>query len=143
VFLLGRSSEAVGRVLFVGNVEYGPSLTIEQIDAFLRDVFSPFGDIESVSVSKFAERSRETRNARFAHVCFARRSALEKCLRADEAEYQRNLARVAETWGFGYLAQPQTKQGVSFCFRSLCVFGATRLISSVVSFASDLCTAAE
>ena len=45
------SSNTKGRVAFVGNVDYGKDRTMEEIDAYLRDLFSAFGDIESISVS--------------------------------------------------------------------------------------------
>ena len=45
------SSNVKGRVAFVGNVDYGKDRTLEEIDGYLRDLLSAFGDIESVSVS--------------------------------------------------------------------------------------------
>ena len=48
-----------GRVLFVSNVDYGLKRTHTDIDGYLREIFQGFGEIISVSVSKFKRRVQE------------------------------------------------------------------------------------
>lgn len=112
-----------GKVAFIGNVDYGLRMTYEEIDGYLRDLFQGFGDIESVSVSKFkGERRNDSNNdediqdeddwyqlkkrerenntmSRFAHVAFAKKGALKAALTASDATYYQLGESIVKKWG--------------------------------------------
>jgi RNA recognition motif-containing protein len=83
---------------------------MERIDEFLRALFGAFGSIEAVSISKFSEHAKSTRNSRFAHVVFERREALQRALSAPEEEYARNTSKVSQRFGLAKQCAPKTKQ---------------------------------
>lgn len=70
------------RTLFVGNVDYKLNLSSQDIHDIMKDLFSVFGEIVSISLSDFSKNtlsssSSNQRNARFAHVEFSTRSSLK------------------------------------------------------------------
>ena len=96
-----KSPEDLGRVLFVGNVDYGFNRGLDGIDAYLRTLFGIFGDILSVSVSSFESDSAfeyDTR-ARFAHISFHKKSSLKAALKADDRVFCERGLVVAKEFG--------------------------------------------
>lgn len=94
------------RTLFVGNVDYAKERTLEEIDGYLRSLFTAFGEIESVSVSDFKppttndddvteeekaieadERVASCFQSRFAHIVFAKKNALKSAVAASDAAF--------------------------------------------------------
>ena len=49
------SSSGKTKTLFVGNVDLLHSMSHDDIGAYLRELFAPLGEVESVSVSSFAD----------------------------------------------------------------------------------------
>jgi hypothetical protein len=96
-----KNEEILGRVLFIGNVDYGINKTTQDIDQYLHSLFSIFGQIESISVSEFDMQSLETVDirARFAHVVFTKKSSLKAALRADDSVYQEAARETAAIFG--------------------------------------------
>lgn len=91
-----------GKVLFVGNIDYGFDRSLEEIDGYLRALFGIFGEIVGVSVSSFesAESSVEhDTRARFAHVTYRTRSALKSALKADDKVFCERGVVVAQEFG--------------------------------------------
>lgn len=85
------------RILFVGNVDYKRNMSHEDIDQYLRILFFRFGDVVSVSVSSIDHLKNIS--SRFAHVTFAKKSALLAALNASNAEYLDAGREVASTFG--------------------------------------------
>eukprot|EP00597_Dinobryon_sp_UTEXLB2267_P004223 CAMPEP_0170067522 /NCGR_PEP_ID=MMETSP0019_2-20121128/6834_1 /TAXON_ID=98059 /ORGANISM="Dinobryon sp., Strain UTEXLB2267" /LENGTH=208 /DNA_ID=CAMNT_0010274925 /DNA_START=1571 /DNA_END=2197 /DNA_ORIENTATION=+ len=69
----------------------------EEIDDYLRLLFSRFGEVESISVSEF-EKDQNI-NSRFAHVQFTKKSAVSAALKASENEYNDAGNEVASQFG--------------------------------------------
>lgn len=93
------SSESKGRTLFFGNVDFGREFSSEQVESFIKDFFAGFGEVESVSLSHFKERSSVTRNTRFAHVVFSKKRTLKAILEAPDEEYRLIASRINDVWG--------------------------------------------
>ena len=72
------SKNGNSNVLFVGNIDYKPDMTLQQIDDFLREIFGIFGEIETISVSEFDISPQ--RNSRFAHITFKNKSSVTSAL---------------------------------------------------------------
>jgi hypothetical protein len=76
------------------------------MDAYLRAVFESFGDISGIAVSDYNDDT--SRNARFAHVEFVKRSACSAALGASDEDYVGVGATVAEIHGLGGRCAPKT-----------------------------------
>jgi len=96
--------ENPGKTLFVGNIDYIPFMSHEDIDKYLRILFGRFGDISSISVSEFSNNSNDKDNTRFAHVVFAKKSSIKLILNANDNDYELACQEVAET--FSLLQDP-------------------------------------
>ena len=99
-----KVNKANGTTLFVGNVQYRFDLTNENIHDLMHDLFSVFGDIESVSLSDFpidcSLPNTAMRNAAFAHVEFKKKSSLKAALSANSGPvYDEIKVKVASKWG--------------------------------------------
>jgi len=92
-----NSSSKGCKVLFVGNVDYRLNISNEEIDEYLRLLFSRFGEVESISVSDFEKD--QSINSRFAHVNFTKKSAVSAALKASENEYDDAGNEVASKFG--------------------------------------------
>lgn len=98
--------ETNGRTLFVGNaVDFCGERVAEDVDAYMRDFFGMFGEVESISVSSFGEDSENIgeRNSRFVHVLFAKKSSLRAALAAPDSTYHSAGVEMAKRWGTGAL----------------------------------------
>ena len=104
LYLKEHSAGASGsksKTLFVGNVDLVHEMAHEDISAYLRELFGPLGEVESVSISSFAEAQGKGSNSdnqnaldapssshlsstpsRFAHVVFSKSSAVKAILHA-------------------------------------------------------------
>lgn len=95
--------------LFVGNVHYQFNLTNENIHDLMHDLFSVFGDVESVSLSDFPidcsiPPTSVMRNAAFAHVEFKKKSALKAALSINSSPiYDEIKEKIVSKWGFKHL----------------------------------------
>lgn len=85
-----------GKVLFVGNVDYMQNMTHENIDDYLRCIFSPFGSINGISVSAFKDGMEA--KSRFAHIEFEKKTAVKLAMQASEQDYLESGKTVAENW---------------------------------------------
>lgn len=99
-----RVNKASGTTLFVGNVHYRFDLTHENIHDLMHDLFSTFGEIESVSLSDFtidcSTPTSATRNNAFAHVEFKKKSALKTALSTNSAHvYEEIKEKITSKWG--------------------------------------------
>jgi len=88
--------ENPGKTLFVGNIDYLPFMTHEDIDKYLRVIFDRFGEIMTISVSEFANQSNDKDDTRFAHVIFTKKSSLKVILNANESDYELACQEAAE-----------------------------------------------
>ena len=94
----GKASKATaGNVLFVGNVEYRINMTNEEIDEYIRLLFSRFGDIENVYVSVIPANSTAT--SKHAHVEFSKKSSMKLALNASDSDYELAGKEVCEQFG--------------------------------------------
>lgn len=93
-------------------------MTDEQVDAYLRELFSCFGDIESISVSKFKTQHEDTsssRNARFAHVVYRKKKSVKEALKATDEFYDEIGATIANKYGIAELiARKKTRDIIKF-----------------------------
>jgi len=78
----------------------------DAMDAYLRAVFESFGDISGIAVSDYNDNT--SRNARFAHVEFDKRSACSAALGASDDDYVGVGAAVALSHGLGGRCAPKT-----------------------------------
>jgi hypothetical protein len=90
---------AKDRTLFVGNIDYGRKLETDEVEAFIADLFSSFGDVESVALSQFKKEVGTTRNTRFAHVVFDKKKAVKLALQATDQMYADINHNIIENWG--------------------------------------------
>lgn len=86
--------------LFIGNIDYGTQLDYDRMNRFLRNIFSGFGNIESISVSDYDENENK-QSSRFAHVKFEKKAALKGALSADDEMYAKIFNEVASVYGLG------------------------------------------
>lgn len=86
----------VGKALFVGNVDYLPMMSHEDIDKYLRVLFGRFGEIVHVSVSEFSSASNDKDNTRFAHIIFTKKASVKLILSANDNDYTLACKEVAE-----------------------------------------------
>jgi len=97
----------------------GGMMSYQDIDAYLKTLFSDFGKIESVSVSKVKQvgkdgndndellpsdkaynyRNENNENSRFAHVTFVKKSAVKSILAASDSVYYELAKQMALQWG--------------------------------------------
>ncbi len=96
----------------------GGVMSYQDIDAYLKELFSDFGKIESVSVSKVKQTTKEgnddeilpsdknynyrnenNENSRFAHVTFVKKSAIKSILAANDSVYYELAKNIAFKWG--------------------------------------------
>ena len=110
------------KTLFVGSVDLQHGMTHEDIAGYLRELFSPLGAIEAVSVSSFAEaegkRAQATQGSssssgdgnvssgasRFAHVQFAKASSVKAVLQAVTNglfSASSSMTEITRRWGLG------------------------------------------
>jgi RNA recognition motif-containing protein len=74
------------KILFVGNIDYMPDITHDEIERFLNKLFSPFGPIKTIHVSDIKE-AREDVTARFARIEFEKKSSIKLALNASDMDY--------------------------------------------------------
>ena len=97
-----KASEDRGKVLFVGNIDYGFDRSLDAIDGYLRALFGIFGEISGISVSSFESTESSTdydTRARFAHITYQTRSALRSALKADDRVFCERGLVVAQEFG--------------------------------------------
>lgn len=104
---IGNSS---GRIIFVGNIDYRINMSYEDIDAYLRLLFSRFGDIKEITVSSFSPDS--TASTRFAHVEFSKKSTVKFALGVSDEDYAIGCREVAEKFGFETYFRPKTAKEI-------------------------------
>jgi len=123
IHLDGDADKTKSRTMFVGNVDLGRTLSHAEIDGYLRDLLGGFGEIESVSVSHFStegannssssssrkHRHETTRNARFAHVVFVKKTAVKAALAASDADYSKLGLDIGARWGVRDDIRPRRK----------------------------------
>jgi hypothetical protein len=87
----------------------GRILTPEDIEGYITDLFSSFGDIESVSLSQFknADEGVNSARSRFAHVTFSKKKAVKSALTASDSIYAEIGDQVAAKWGMSDEIKPQ------------------------------------
>lgn len=94
------------KTLFVGNVDYCGERSHEEIDLYLRSIFDSYGNIESVSISKYSNAeaddfmNRKGRKTRFAHVVFDKKSSMKTALAASDDSYLEICKHVSDAWGY-------------------------------------------
>jgi len=94
-----------GKVLFVGNVDYFHSScdnnNEDYVQEIIRVLFQNFGEIDSVSVSKFQEDGRSVleEKTRFAHVSFMKKNSVKAALTANDQLYHDIGRTIAEKYG--------------------------------------------
>jgi hypothetical protein len=94
------SSSNSSKVLFVGNVNYRINMSDSDIEAYLNLIFSRFGDIASISVSKFGAEARESSaDTAFAHVSFNKKSSIKFALGGADSDYNIAVGEVVRRWG--------------------------------------------
>ena len=93
------SNNAKDRTLFLGNIDYGRELDSGEVEAFIADFFSSFGNIESVSLSHFKKEVGSTRNTRFAHVIFDKKKTLKLVMQATDQMYADINNNLKQNWG--------------------------------------------
>lgn len=102
----GQAKSGVkGRTLFVGNIDYRLSMTEEDLNGYLRLLFSRFGDISDIYISALPEpvpsSDRRTNhiNTRYAHINFSKKSSLKLALNASDTDYDAACREVTENYG--------------------------------------------
>ncbi|KAJ1424857.1 ribosomal RNA-processing protein 7-domain-containing protein, partial [Ochromonadaceae sp. CCMP2298] len=95
------------KVLFVGNVDYRINMSDTHIEAYLSLIFSRFGDISSISLSKFgADNSggacENSADTAFAHINFAKKSSIKFALLGAESDYALAAGEVCEQHGIRF-----------------------------------------
>lgn len=103
---------AKDRTLFVGNIDYGRKFDTQEVEAFISNFFSSFGDVESVSLSHFKQESGSTRNTRFAHVVFDKKRAVKLALQATDQMYADINNNIKQTWGLEALHQDYSSTSI-------------------------------
>lgn len=74
-------------------------MTSFELEGYLRDLFSNFGDISSISISKFNnEESKAIPNSRFAHITFASKR-VKKILATGDDFFESIMTSVVSKWG--------------------------------------------
>ena len=81
----------------------------EKIEGYLTDLFSSFGDIESVSLSQFKndDPTASSSKSRFAHVTFAKKKSVKSALTASDSIYAEIGEQVSSSWGMGNEVKPR------------------------------------
>lgn len=88
------------KTLFVGNVDLVKDMSPEDIDGYLRELFGPFGSIESVSVSSFDELQERSAPSRFSHVTFLKASSVKSILNAvQNCLFASSVPQITARWG--------------------------------------------
>ena len=78
----------------------GRRLEEESINLFIRDIFSDFGNIVSISVSKYVSNGNAQEGAtRFALVEFAKKSIVKSILSCSESTFTPILIEIGRKWG--------------------------------------------
>lgn len=102
-------SSSSGRVLFVGNIDYcchslGRDLDEAMLQAIIRQLFQEFGDIDSISISKFhnEDKSSWDEKTRFAHVAFMKKSSIKAALTASDQIYFDIGRQIASKFGLSF-----------------------------------------
>jgi len=94
-----------GRTLFVGNIDYRLSMTEDDLNGYLRLLFSRFGDINDIYISAlpepvpFSDRRTNQINTRYAHINFSKKSSLKLALTASDTDYDAACKEVTENYG--------------------------------------------
>eukprot|EP01041_Mallomonas_annulata_P012121 gene12121-25432_t len=104
-----KSGKNESKTLFVGNIDYGGILSHEKIDSILRELFSGFGDIESISISAYNEDEDLFHNTRFAHVIFKKKSSVNSAIKSSDDIY--NLLTKEIGYKYGLAEQCKIKSG--------------------------------
>lgn len=115
--------------LFVGNVDYYPNMPPRDIDAYLRELLGPMGEVVTISVSAREDLEGEETNgevlaaekegallskmtsrpSRFAHVQFAKSSAVKSVLQAAKNGWFAESARqICKRWSLDSLLRAKT-----------------------------------
>ncbi len=92
--------------------------TNEEANLFLRDMFGGFGDISNIAISEFVGRDSKsmTRNARFAHIFFNKKSGVKSALQATQQMYDDVSETIGQKWGVGSSARPKTSKEIVEAF---------------------------
>lgn len=81
-----------GHVLFVGNITFSYQMNELLNESILQDIlkllFQDFGEITSISISRFNEASNTLEKSRFAHVKFAKKKYLRNALTSNDEVYE-------------------------------------------------------
>ena len=92
--------------------------TNEEANLFLRDVFGGFGDISNIAISEFIDRESNStsRNARFAHVFFSKKSGVKSALQATQQMYDDVSEAIGQKWGLSSSSLPKTSKEIAEAF---------------------------
>ncbi len=85
-----QKKDSNGKILFVGNVDYRQNMSHNDIDEYLRLLFSRFGEVVSISVSAFS--ADDHANTRFAHLEFAKKSSMKLIMTTPDNELFEEIA---------------------------------------------------
>jgi len=95
----------------------GRILSDDGVNDLLCDIFSHFGDIDSVTVSRFKSDNQPNRvariNSRFAHLLFKKRSSLKSALKADGKVYEPILQNCSQKWGIKDYLSPRSLKDIA------------------------------
>eukprot|EP00607_Mallomonas_marina_P006597 CAMPEP_0182433000 /NCGR_PEP_ID=MMETSP1167-20130531/60172_1 /TAXON_ID=2988 /ORGANISM="Mallomonas Sp, Strain CCMP3275" /LENGTH=264 /DNA_ID=CAMNT_0024621137 /DNA_START=33 /DNA_END=827 /DNA_ORIENTATION=- len=107
-------SRSDAKTIFVGNIDYCGQLSHGKIDRFLRDFFSGFGDIESISISEFSadDDNRFHKISRFAHIKFEKKSSLSSAINASDEIYAAIAKEVSHQFGYGNLCYKKSGKDI-------------------------------
>ncbi len=98
-------SSSSGKVLFVGNIDYcchslGRDIDESILQAIVRQLFQEFGDIDSISISKFQNEDKSwDEKTRFAHVAFMKKSSVKAAMTASDQIYFDIGRQIASKYG--------------------------------------------
>lgn len=107
-----------GCTLFVGNIDYCGERSHQDIDSYTRMLLNSFGEIESISVSQFANDKIENRtNARFAHVVFANKKSIKLAMSAKETLFSEIGESIAQEWGVQHGLKKRTRAELNSQFQ--------------------------
>lgn len=134
------SSSSKTKTLFVGNVDLQTNMSHEDINGYLRELFTPLGAIESVSVSSFATETENTNKSdskrksdssidqdelecltsmasRFAHVQFTKSSSVQLILQATKnGFFSSSISKISERWGIDSYITSKSGREIRACY---------------------------
>ena len=80
-----NSKSGNSKILFVGNIDYMFDMSHDEIEQFLNQFFSPFGQIKTIHVS--ALKGDQVDASRFARIEFEKKTSIKLALNASDMDY--------------------------------------------------------